>query len=803
MRKPMTSLPSRFFLLVQLAALGLSLASCEARGPFGLPEARFRDLLAAGNREGLLRLTDKELEDPGPAGARAWYFTALWLEKGGALKDPGLEARRQEILRRFYEEAGRATKGFVREDAWLRYLRSLESLARAAGPEEGEGAWNALLTASLVGPASQTALEFRLEALAGLGRWEELHALAEGLLHDDLGTPSAADGALLYARALSAYRFGLPEAGPDLAELLSLGGGPWVAKALELGKEEGAKALVPELLVSRARLFQAVEARDYGTAWWYSRDLLPELRKSPTRELVGAVGKAWLFSGKAKEGIALMDSIGGPEGAPGEGGSPTWTAAFYKARMEAATGRYEEAAALLGLLAQGALDDKDRDSCLWYALDARLKALDARAPALGSWSSKSLRDRALALPRLEIFEAAAGRWHRASDFGDLVEPYFRDLVVGGDWNEVDAVADRLAPFSSPALAARLLYVSGRARELHLVLGPPSRPIPLLPLGSPLIGPADGPDLALASLRYHDIQSLAEAPEYYLLAASARLGMDLQPWTLKPRGAGLRLVLEAPPSSEDLAGTARGLVDFGLPALAWDLVSRSGDAVDDEGLLGLAKESAKAGSYVSSMRFANSLVGRSDLAYDGGDADPSAETPSREVFEILYPRPWKAELETALEGSDIPLSAAFGLIRSESWFDPGVQSGAGAVGLSQLMPSTAEEIARKLKVKDWSIVDPGDNLRLGMAMLHDLFDENDGHILRAAFAYNAGRSRLRRWLGESGGYPDDLFLERLSIAETRDYGRKILAATAWYAALYEGKGSAETVRSVFAGFPTRP
>jgi soluble lytic murein transglycosylase len=54
-----------------------------------------------------------------------------------------------------------------------------------------------------------------------------------------------------------------------------------------------------------------------------------------------------------------------------------------------------------------------------------------------------------------------------------------------------------------------------------------------------------------------------------------------------------------------------------------------------------------------------------------------------------------------------------------------------------------------------------------------------------FAYNAGRGRLRRWLADGEGLPDDLLLESLSIEETRQYGRNILQAAVMYGELYNG------------------
>jgi soluble lytic murein transglycosylase len=69
------------------------------------------------------------------------------------------------------------------------------------------------------------------------------------------------------------------------------------------------------------------------------------------------------------------------------------------------------------------------------------------------------------------------------------------------------------------------------------------------------------------------------------------------------------------------------------------------------------------------------------------------------------------------------------------------------------------------------------------------------MLPAFFAYNAGISRVRTWLGSAKNLPDDLFLETLPFAETREYGKKLTAAACVYAWLYEDTPPAETLGAI--------
>ena len=131
---------------------------------------------------------------------------------------------------------------------------------------------------------------------------------------------------------------------------------------------------------------------------------------------------------------------------------------------------------------------------------------------------------------------------------------------------------------------------------------------------------------------------------------------------------------------------------------------------------------------------------------------------------------------------------FGLVRTESFFNPEVGSSAGAVGLTQLMLSTAKDTARKLKISDKvtgveDLKNPRLNLILGCSYLSEMISRLDGNVLNALFAYNGGITRVRRWRSEAEDLSDELFLEVVPFQETRDYGRKVLSAASFYEYLY--------------------
>ncbi len=127
---------------------------------------------------------------------------------------------------------------------------------------------------------------------------------------------------------------------------------------------------------------------------------------------------------------------------------------------------------------------------------------------------------------------------------------------------------------------------------------------------------------------------------------------------------------------------------------------------------------------------------------------------------------------------------FAVIRQESVFNAGVASRAGALGLMQLMPATARQVALALEPRLKApavpkILDPAINITLGSTYLASLRDRF-GHAVLATAAYNAGPHRVERWLPEDCT-DADLWILSIPFDETRDYVERVLAYRVIYAA----------------------
>ena len=114
-----------------------------------------------------------------------------------------------------------------------------------------------------------------------------------------------------------------------------------------------------------------------------------------------------------------------------------------------------------------------------------------------------------------------------------------------------------------------------------------------------------------------------------------------------------------------------------------------------------------------------------------------------------------------------------IAKQESRFAPGVASIAGAQGLMQLMPATAEELAgRPLSITELRRTDL--NTQLAARYLHDLLELWDQEPVLAIASYNAGPGNTTDWLSEEATEDPELWVERIPFPETRYYVKKVLA-----------------------------
>jgi soluble lytic murein transglycosylase-like protein len=141
---------------------------------------------------------------------------------------------------------------------------------------------------------------------------------------------------------------------------------------------------------------------------------------------------------------------------------------------------------------------------------------------------------------------------------------------------------------------------------------------------------------------------------------------------------------------------------------------------------------------------------------GAAAPPAAAAATPTASSLPAGTPYGAEITAAAERNGLDPALLAGLIKQESGFKPDARSGAGAQGLTQLMPGTAAGLG----VSD--PLDPVQSIEAGASYLKQQLDRFGGDVARALAAYNAGPGAVQKY----NGVPP--------YRETRDYVRIVRA-----------------------------
>jgi soluble lytic murein transglycosylase len=191
-----------------------------------------------------------------------------------------------------------------------------------------------------------------------------------------------------------------------------------------------------------------------------------------------------------------------------------------------------------------------------------------------------------------------------------------------------------------------------------------------------------------------------------------------------------------------------------------------------------------------------LQGMARIAKDWGWHDQAAYTLARagywDDYEIRFPMLYRDAISGSAGTQGLDSAWVLAVVRQESTFVTDARSSAGAVGLMQLMPATAAQVARKQfgepAPRQEQLTQPERNVRLGSAYLRSVLDGLRGNPVLATAAYNAGPGRVRQWL-PLREVDADIWVEHVPFKETQDYVRRVLA----YTVFYEHRLSGRTTR----------
>ncbi len=265
--------------------------------------------------------------------------------------------------------------------------------------------------------------------------------------------------------------------------------------------------------------------------------------------------------------------------------------------------------------------------------------------------------------------------------------------------------------------------------------------------------------------------IAGQPDFYGLLASEALG---QP--------GAVPAFAPPPTEEQVAkaksnaGLARALELFRLNLRTegvreWFFSIRS---MDDAQLLAAAELARRTELYDRAINTAD----RTTAVHD---------------YRVRYLAPYRETYRAQSQAFGVEEAWLYGLTRQESRFVVNAKSSAGAQGLMQLMPTTARWVAQKigLTLGPGRVIEVDTNVTLGARYVKLVLDDL-GHPVMVSAGYNAGPGRARRWR-DVKPLEGAIYAESIPFNETRDYVKKVMANTYWYAMLMEGKSVPLTAR----------
>ena len=159
---------------------------------------------------------------------------------------------------------------------------------------------------------------------------------------------------------------------------------------------------------------------------------------------------------------------------------------------------------------------------------------------------------------------------------------------------------------------------------------------------------------------------------------------------------------------------------------------------------------------------------------------------RKFWDLLFPLPFRGELEQYARSQGIDSFLLAGLIRQESEFNPRAVSRAKAYGLTQIRPGTGRQFATALGIRRLTapqLFQPVTNLKIGASILHSMLEHNNGDVEHTLASYNAGPHRLAEWAKWSNYREPAEFVESIPFTETRDYVQAVLRNADVYRRLY--------------------
>jgi soluble lytic murein transglycosylase len=187
-----------------------------------------------------------------------------------------------------------------------------------------------------------------------------------------------------------------------------------------------------------------------------------------------------------------------------------------------------------------------------------------------------------------------------------------------------------------------------------------------------------------------------------------------------------------------------------------------------------------------------LLAASQVALLEGLYDRAIHTADRTMrshnYALRYPVPYQEVFSEYSKSQGLDEAWVYGLVRQESRFIMEARSAAGAAGLMQVMPHTARFVAAKIGMRGYrpkNVTEVKTNIAMGTGYMKIVLDQLGGQPVMASAAYNAGPNRARRWR-DARPLEGAIYAETIPYSETREYVKRVMANSVFYAALLHDK-----------------
>jgi soluble lytic murein transglycosylase len=280
------------------------------------------------------------------------------------------------------------------------------------------------------------------------------------------------------------------------------------------------------------------------------------------------------------------------------------------------------------------------------------------------------------------------------------------------------------------------------------------------------------------------QTIAQYPwSYYAWRSAVHLGWDVGDFnTVRQLNPPISFPSERsqPPAG---SATLKELYQIGQDRDAWTLwqaefTNRQQPTVAEQFTDGLIRLSS--GRYKSGIDLVAQLEDRESPKEQ---AQYRKLTQQMDYWYALYPLPYLDTIQERSQKRQLNPLLVMGLIRQESRFERGIKSIAGAVGLMQLIPTTAAGEAKKLNLDKYALDNPANNIELGTSYLAHTHDLHNNNSMLAVASYNAGPGNVAKWLRAKGAIDPDEFVEAIPFDETQWYVKNVFGNYWNYLRLY--------------------